>query len=316
MASKVPPPVFTEDCTYADWKVDVQLWSRSIYDSQLSKKQKSIALYQSLPAPVRKTVLSTITIDDIDSDDGVKNIFKAMDKFYQKDEVRTGCTEIKKLLRYRRPKDVPLDKFFIEMNLLMNKVENHGIGISDPFKAVILLDCANLSDTKTELCNATCPQLTLDNMRTQIEKVGADDESSATTGTHVHHKLEQSIKTEPVVETLYVQNCIQCGSESVLSSDEESQPHETFYANKRRGHRFQLDQKPHGSKDHQIGQFSSKRTTRNPQNKYGYYTSCDYCQCTYHYLPDCPYAPEEIKMQYNFKKQMRLKRGHQNQHTF
>ena len=95
MASfKVPPPVFTEDCTYEDWKVDVDLWARSILDTQLTKKQKAILLYQSLPAPVRKTVISTITIDSIDDDGGVKNIKAAMDKFYQKDKKRVGCAVI------------------------------------------------------------------------------------------------------------------------------------------------------------------------------------------------------------------------------
>jgi len=126
---KVPPPVFTENCVYSDWKIDVDLWSRSILDSQLTKKQRSIVLYQSLPPPVRKTVLSSITIDDIDSDEGINKILEAMDKFYKKDDVRSGCSEIKKLLRYRRPKQMALDKFFIEINLMMNKVESHGIEI-------------------------------------------------------------------------------------------------------------------------------------------------------------------------------------------
>ena len=316
MASfKVPPPVFSEDCLYSDWKVDVDLWSRSILDSQLNKKQKSIVLYQSLPTTVRKTVLSTVTIENIDHDDGIKNILTAMDSFYKKDQVRSGCTEIKKLLKYRRPKSMAMDKFFIEINLMMNKVENLGVTIPDAFKAVIMLDCANLSESKTELCHATCTALTVNDMRAQIEKVGYDvDSNTETTAQSSSTQGFAVIKTEPAIETMYVQNCLHCGQDSVLSSEEESYPNETFYSNKSSRNGLKWNQKRLSSNRNQP--YSARRAVKNPQNRFGYYTTCDFCKCTYHYLPDCPYCPEEIKLEHNLKKQAKIGRGRQNHPTF
>lgn len=312
MASfKVPPPVFSEDCLYSDWKTDVDLWSRMILDSQLNKKQKSIALYQSLPKTVRKTVLTKVTIANIDHEDGIKNILTAMDGFYQKDKVRSGCTEIKKLMKYRRPTSMAIDKFFIELNLMMNKVENLGVTIPEAFKAVIMLDCANLSERKMEICHATCTALTVAEMRTQIERVGYDADSNTETTSQSSSKQEFAvIKTEPAIETMYVQNCLQCGQDTVLSSDEESYPNETFYSNKGRGSGFKSYQKRFSSNRNQP--YGGRGAVKNPQNKFGYYTACDFCKCTYHYLPDCPYCPEEMKMEYNMKRQAKIGRGRQN----
>ena len=171
MASyKVPPPVFSDDITFSDWKIDVNLWSRSILDSQLNKSQKAIILYQSLKNEVKKTILSEIGIDDIDHVDGIKNIFKAMSSYYEKDQVKSGCAALDKLMKYRRPKEVSIDKFIIDFNLKMNRVETLGVTIPDAFKAYILLECANLSQNKKEICRATCSNLTYKDMRAQIEK--------------------------------------------------------------------------------------------------------------------------------------------------
>ena len=114
---KVPPPVFSDDISYNDWKINVELWSRSIRDEQLNKKQKAIVLYQSLKGTLQKTILSEITIDDIDHNDGIKNILTAMDSFYKKDQVKSGCAALDKLIKYRRPKDVSINKFIIDINL-------------------------------------------------------------------------------------------------------------------------------------------------------------------------------------------------------
>ena len=103
MASyKVPPPVFSDDTTFPDWKIDVNLWSRSILDTQLNKSQKAIILYQSLKNEVKKTILSEIGIDDIDHVDGIKNIFKAMSSYYEKDQVKSGCVALDKLMNKPR----------------------------------------------------------------------------------------------------------------------------------------------------------------------------------------------------------------------
>ena len=103
---------------------------------------------------------------------GIKNIFTAMDCFYQKDKVKSGCVVLDNLIKYRKPKDLPINKFLIEFNLKMNKVETLGVKIPDAFKAYLLLECANLSHNKKEICRATCANLTYKDMRAQIEKVG------------------------------------------------------------------------------------------------------------------------------------------------
>ena len=323
MASyKVPPPVFSDDITYSDWKTNVELWSRSILETQLNKKQKAIILYQSLKNEVQKTVLSEIGIDDIDHTDGIKNILTAMDSFYEKDKVKSGCTALDQLMKYRRPKDLPIDKFIIDINLKMNRVETLGVAIPDAFKAYILLECANLSQNKKEICRATCKDLTSKDMRAQIEKVGLDFDANASTSTEQNTcKSEFAvIKTEPITETLFVQSCLHCGTDTTLSSDEEY-PNETYYTNKSRNQRYVSKQKSHAhpynnyNKQNQFSHSSRGQPTPNPLNKFGHYTTCDFCKSIYHYLPDCPDCPHDIKSQYSSRKQFKYGRNN-NQPTY
>ena len=311
---KVPPPQFSEEISYPDWKIDVELWARGILDSQMNKKQKAIYLYQSLNVTVRQTVLSEVTIDEIDHDDGIKNIFTAMDCFYQKDQVKSGCVVLDNLIKYRKPKDLPINKFLIEFNLKMNKVETLGVKIPDAFKAYLLLECANLSQNKKEICRATCAKLTYKDMRAQIEKVGCESDCATDRDLQQTSKQEFSvIKTEPLVDTLYVENCMHCGSENLISSDDDNNggTHETLYS-KNRFQRNYSNQRGQSSSRYHQSNHSRSPPTPNPLNKFGHYTTCDFCKSIYHYLPDCPDCPADIKAKYSYnnKRQQRYGKSH------
>ncbi len=182
----------------------------------------------------------------------------------------------------------------------MNRIETLGVNIAQEFHAYYMLTCANLSQTKKEICQATCSTLTPKAMRAQIEKVGADLD----TGSSNHQQACSSksdfsvIKTEPVAETMYVQSCLQCGNDTYLSSgDDDANLCDTFYTNRGRMSRSF----PRGSGSHQIQSnqnFKDAAPTRNPTNKFGHLTDCDFCKSIYHYLPDCPDCPQQIKLQY------------------
>ena len=245
-----------------------------------------------------------------------------MDSFYKTDQVKSGCAALDKLIKYRRPKDLAIDKFFIEMNLMMNKVETLDVKIPDAFKAYLLLECANLSQNKKEICRATCAKLTCKDMRGQIEKVGYDAESTSSSTSNEHNtKTEFSvIKTEPATETLYVQSCLHCGTDTALSSDDEVNQNDTFYTSKSKFQRPFSNNRSHNSKQNQYNNSpynnndSRNRPSPNPLNKFGHYTTCDYCKSIFHYLPSCPDCPQDIKLQYSSKKQMRY--GGNNNNTY
>ena len=146
----------------------------------------------------------------------------------------------------------------------------------------------------------------------QIEKVGCDPDANVVKDNDDFRDNDENtrksdftvIKTEPIVETLYVQSCLHCGNDTTLSTDDDDEvyPNDTFYTNKGQTQRFFPNQKAHNSKQNQFNN-TRNRPTPNPLNRFGHYTACDFCKCIYHYLPDCPHCPHDIKLQYSSKKQ-------------
>ena len=163
------PPRKTDDLTYENWKKEVSIWQ---FQTNVETNKQGGALFLSLEGKPRQTVLAEVTVADINSEQSVSNIFKALDRFYKKDETKSAYSAFDDFIKYRRDTKLPLKDFLIEFNLKYHKIENFNMKLPTGVLAYLLLTCANISEDKMEICRATCTELTYDKMKETIEKVG------------------------------------------------------------------------------------------------------------------------------------------------
>ena len=69
------PPRKTDDLTYENWKKEVSIWQ---FQTNVETNKQGGALFLSLEGKPRQTVLAEVTVADINSEQGVSNIFKAV----------------------------------------------------------------------------------------------------------------------------------------------------------------------------------------------------------------------------------------------
>ena len=304
-----------DDFPYADWKKEVKIWCTF---TELDKKKQGGALFLSLKGKARETVLAGIA--DIDTefakDDIVDKIIKCLDSLYLKDTTESAFEAFDSFIKFRRPKDMSIQKYLVEFNLKNKKLVTHKMTLPDGVLAYALLTCANLSKEQTQLCRATCDTLKFDTMKKQIEKiaesmdikVAPDAEKIVPQETFVSHNeyVEQNTyHASPVYDPQYDEAaswedfCEEPENDSLDPNNEGAVT--AFYGSQA--------QRPFGRGYNSRGWFPprgrgfSSRTapnqhSMNPLDEMGQAMTCRFCKSTYHLLRECPHAPSHMKEAY------------------
>ena len=97
----------------------------------VEKVKQGSALYLSLEGKPRQTVLAEVGPSLINCEQGVANIFKALDRYYKKDESKTAYFAFDDFIKYRRASDMSLNDFLIEFNLKYHRLENFNMKLPD-----------------------------------------------------------------------------------------------------------------------------------------------------------------------------------------
>ena len=303
------PPRKTDEITYVNWKKEVALWS---FNTKCEKVKQGTALYLSLEGKPRETVLAEVPLDEITCDDGIKNIFKCLDKYYKKDETKSAFTAFDEFIKFRRDPKTSLKDYLIDFNLKYHRIENFDMKLPDGVLAYLLLTCANISPEKMEICRATCPTLTYDKMRETIEKVGVDSfdansDKRLTFSTSGHTSNESSfaaphtpvqIKQEPVY---IAENCLQDFEDDQF--DEYIEHEEVFYGNNTRPRRFirypsNQSNARYNNNNQKVFVKREKHSSSpkmNPIDSDGNVMTCKFCNSFYHFVEVCPDCPEHLK---------------------
>ena len=119
----------------------------------------------------QETVRNEVASKDILSDNGAKLIIDCLTKCYKKDESRHQYLTYDTFVKFMRPANMSIKDYLVEFNLNYNKVKSFAGDLPDAVLGYSLLENANLSEEKKEICRATCANLGYDQMKTQIEKV-------------------------------------------------------------------------------------------------------------------------------------------------
>ena len=157
---------------YCDWKKELQVWKATNAAFTVNEKIQAGILFESLSGAPRQVVLSELTVDEIISREGVKNIIDTLDHFLMGNKTQNAFTYLDDLMNYKCKYDTTVANFITEFQLKVNKVKSSGTVLSDDLLGYILLNAANLTDDKLDMVKATCEEMSYKCVKAQLEKIG------------------------------------------------------------------------------------------------------------------------------------------------
>ena len=179
-ATKVP--LMRNDLLYCDWKKELTIWEKTNIIRGVDKSVLAGELFESLNGKPRSTVLSELEIDQISHSDGVQNIVRTLDEFFEGNKVKNAFEAHDELMKFKRDPNMNLENFLVEFQIKTNKVKASGTTLPDGVLGYTMLNCANLPQDKVDMIRATCNELTLKNVKAQLEKIGLGKVSSSSSG--------------------------------------------------------------------------------------------------------------------------------------
>ena len=296
MNSFKAPPAMRPDLTYEDWKKEIKIWRKF---TDLDKKKQGGALFLSLDDEARKTVLAEVPDHLYDNDNIVDEIIESLDKLLLKDDSESAFQAFDNFIKFRRPQSMAIDKFLGEFNLRYTKIKGHKMELPDGVLAYAVLTCANLPEDQSQICRATCSELTYKLMRKQIEKVTLEPlikpntDTATTTKTTFYENEQDPYEYENIDDEFSYEYDENLDEEVDNSNDVKS----TYFAPRppRRSFTPQFS-----AQRHQTNRQNSPRK-QNPLDEMGHPYTCRFCKSTYHMLRDCTHAPHHMKEKQPFR---------------
>jgi len=166
--------VLDDSADYSTWKKEVNIW---VLGTSAKPTQQASKLIMSMRGKPRDVAIN-LSPEEIGAEDGLKNLFKELDKLYNKDSTQSLFKAIDEFESYRRPGEADIDKYILEFQrrykCLKQLRENKDL-YEDTILAYRLLHQASLNEEQQRLIKATCVNgLTYDNMQDQLRRTFGD----------------------------------------------------------------------------------------------------------------------------------------------
>lgn len=163
-----------DSADYSTWKKEVNIW---VLGTSAKPTQQASKLIMSMRGKPRDVAIN-LSPEEIGAEDGLKNLFKELDKLYNKDSTQSLFKAIDEFESYRRPGEADIDKYILEFQrrykCLKQLRENKDL-YEDTILAYRLLHQASLNEEQQRLIKATCVNgLTYDNMQDQLRRTFGD----------------------------------------------------------------------------------------------------------------------------------------------
>jgi transposase InsO family protein len=152
-ASYKTPPAFNSGTKpYSRWVEEVKAW-KSLTD--LDKKKQGLAIALSLeetdPSGIRDKVFSDLEIAKLETDDGVAELLKFMDKIFKKDDLSEAYEVYTDFDRFRRDEKMTMDMYVMEFEKRYNKTKKFKMDLPQSVLCFKLLEGANLANKDRQL---------------------------------------------------------------------------------------------------------------------------------------------------------------------
>ena len=186
MSGKKPaPPQFTSERPYADWVRRVEWWKAQ---TDLDAGKQGVALASSLDGRALDAVLE-LKDAEINSDTGVDEIIKKLDKIFKKNTLTEKIEDIEKFENHLRSEHVSIKDYITTFDKYTNKLRVHKIEYPDDIKGYKLLKGANLQPNEEKLIRATIGEIGYDHVLKKLKDIYGDEKAVKT----VNFKTEDTL---------------------------------------------------------------------------------------------------------------------------
>ena len=167
------PPTLNKNESYENWEKAVKLWQLV---TEIPKIKQGAAMVLALSGKDRDVALE-LSMEELNTDNGVENILNKLGKIYKKDSVDTAYETFENFIKYTRDTDVSIATYISEFERRYSKAKEHGCELSSSVLAYFLLNQAKLSDNNNKLVKATVTKLDFEEMKSKLKKVFGSGES-------------------------------------------------------------------------------------------------------------------------------------------
>ena len=159
-------PVLSKDVAYDTWRREISLWQRV---TELTKKKQAMAVALSLSGKYRE-VATSISTDDLDSDNGTTELLKVMDENFKKESLDTAYETYVSFEQLQRGENTMSD-FIVEFEAVNNRLKSCGIDLPAELKDCKLLNSASLEASQKQLVLSTVSFLKYDEVKKAMRRL-------------------------------------------------------------------------------------------------------------------------------------------------
>ncbi len=152
MSNTEPPPSFVSEVkSYADYKSDLEMWSR--ITSLDAKLQAEMVVYrlEGDPSHIKEKIVTQIGDKLKNNPEGIKELLTFLDGIYQKDDMAIAWDRYVEFSSATRKSDQPMEDFVSDWQNICFKAKKVGCDFSDTILAFKLLQDANLTEMDIKL---------------------------------------------------------------------------------------------------------------------------------------------------------------------
>ena len=279
---KLPPEPSTSE-NYSLWRKDIELW-RKLTDTP--KEKMGIALQYSCRTnkKIHEAVLN-IADTDVEGEAGIDNVLKVLDELHNVDKKETAIQCYQEFLSLKRKQNQKIPDFIRQFETLASKTKSNGNTLSDDLLAFRLLESLNLSETDQRIIKSTAEAFTVDEIKKVVKKTYGDSAYDT-----------QYIKPEPIFNTATCRcACDKYEGHQHQKGSSEDEDDVYYASNKWRKYKPNNtnSKTPSASSSYQFSIKEPTRRGKNPLDRQGNITQCNYCYSINHWIENCPDKNEE-----------------------
>ena len=148
-----PPSFVCETKSYAEYKEDLQRWSRLTENSIGKKHQADMVIYRldGHPSGIKEKITTQIGTTLVGKDDGVDQLIKFLDAIYLKDDMVDAWERFKEFSSFVRKQGQSIVEFIPDWENCHHRLKTVGCEYPDTVLGFKLLEDAKLQEMETKL---------------------------------------------------------------------------------------------------------------------------------------------------------------------
>ena len=208
MPSDIHAPVFDNQTNFETYRREVDIW---LLGTGCPKEKQAARLALQMKGRAKEVALGVST-EQLSSENGVKILLDTIEKVFGRDKTDSLFSAIESFENFIRPANQNMSDFISEFSTRLGELRQQA-GVDDHHKlygsqvlAYRLLEQSNISDEQKRLLRATCVEISLECMITQMKRAYGET-------------LPSAAETDQTSETLTLVVCYNCKKAGHIASE-------------------------------------------------------------------------------------------------